>query len=241
MKKFFAKILIITLIFSNFLQINGVFSLEANLGKAQFSATGDQNVASRRLDILQNFFDSKIFNNFNFQNLKITIDSLQKEPRAQIKWREIRISSSVLDDSEFFKLFSHELGHFFDLYILRPTKNYADPSLDFYKISWKTTTTKHSDSSLKDFVSGYAATNKYEDFAESFVWYVFHNDNFYEKAMKNDVLRQKYLFFADYIFTKWEFQATDFSLKQEPDYLWDTTKITINLQNFLQFLKKSIY
>lgn len=220
--------------------LNGVFSLEKTINWVNIVANWDQYVASRRINYLENFLTSSLIG-FDFKNLKININSLLKEPRAQIKWREINISASIIDDSEFFKLFIHELGHFVDLYILRASKNQADPSNDFYKISWQSTLVKHSDSSILDFVSGYAASNKYEDFAESFVYYIFHNDNFYEKAMKNDILRQKYLFFADYVFVKWEFQWMSFSLNLEPNYLWDTTKISINLQKYLNFLKNSIY
>lgn len=237
--KIFTKIFTFFLIFI-LTPVFGVFAIEKNIKWVNIVANGDQNVAYRRLKFFDNFFDSKFFN-FDFKNLKINIDSSLKEPRAQIKWREINISATILNDWEFFKLFIHELGHFLDLYILRASKNQADPSNDFYKISWQSTLVKHPNSSILDFVSGYAVSNKYEDFAESFVYYIFHNDNFYEKAMKNDILRQKYLFFADYVFVKWEFQWTSFSTVSEPNYLWDTTRISINLQNFLLFLKTSIY
>jgi hypothetical protein len=43
-------------------------------------------------------------------------------------------------------------------------------------------------------------TNKYEDFAESFTYYVLHNNDFYSKAKKSDILMNKYNFFKNNIF-----------------------------------------
>ena len=37
---------------------------------------------------------------------------------------------------------------------------------------------------VKDFVSWYAMTNKYEDFAESFTYYILHNKDFLNKTKK---------------------------------------------------------
>jgi len=43
-------------------------------------------------------------------------------------------------------------------------------------------------------------TNKYEDFAETFTYYVIHNRDFLEKTKNSKVLKQKYDFFSTYIF-----------------------------------------
>ncbi len=83
------------------------------------------------------------------------------------------------------------------------------------------------------FISGYAATNQYEDFAESFTFYIFHNREFADRAMKNESLRQKYLFFSNSIFTGGAFVDTDFRIGKIPKYLWDTTKIPISVQKYL--------
>ena len=95
---------------------------------------------------------------------------------------------------------------------------------------------KKSGISLASFVSGYAATNQYEDFAESFVWYIFHNEDFADRALRDDRVREKYLFFASAVFPNGQFQGTDFSLGVPPGYLWDTTKIPVLLQKYLYFL-----
>jgi hypothetical protein len=52
----------------------------------------------------------------------------------------------------------------------------------------------------KDFVSGYAMTNKYEDFAESLTYYILHNKDFLDKTKTSRILKRKYNFFSFYIF-----------------------------------------
>ena len=87
-----------------------------------------------------------------------------------------------------------------------------------------------------DFVSGYAATNQYEDFAETFVFYVFHNSTFADRALRSESLRLKYLFFMNSVFPMGAYQGTDFSIGRVPSYLWDTTKISFSLQKYLYSL-----
>ena len=84
-------------------------------------------------------------------------------------------------------------------------------------------------------------TNKYEDFAESYTYYVLHNFDFLKKAKKSSILMKKYDFFEKFIFRKSEFKETDFSLNNEvKGYYWDITKIDFSLENFLHYLKNYI-
>jgi len=93
----------------------------------------------------------------------------------------------------------------------------------------------------KDFVSGYAMTNKYEDFAESLTYYILHNEDFLIKSKKSQYLKEKYIFFNFYLFKDGLFKNTDFSKNNKiKDYYRDITKINFSLENFLQYLKKSI-
>ncbi|MDR1944677.1 MAG: putative zinc-binding metallopeptidase [Candidatus Peribacteria bacterium] len=72
-------------------------------------------------------------------------------------------------------------------------------------MSWKETKILKSSLTQKDFVSGYAMTNKYEDFAETFTYYVLHNSDFLEKSKNSSILKQKYDYFRSHIFSKNEF------------------------------------
>jgi len=81
-------------------------------------------------------------------------------------------------------------------------------------------------------------TNKYEDFAESFTYFVLHNKDFIKKARKSDILKRKFLFFYRYLFKGKEFILTDFSESNKVEnYYRDITKIDFSLKNFLEFVK----
>jgi Putative zinc-binding metallo-peptidase len=138
---------------------------------------------------------------WDYGSLAIIIDGFQREPRGRMRDGQISLSPYVARDTEFIQLFTHELAHYIDIYILAP-KDGRDVSDDFYHISWQSSSTKKSGQGVTDFVSGYASTNQYEDFAESAVLYIFHNAVFADRALRSESLRQKYLFFAGTVFPK---------------------------------------
>jgi hypothetical protein len=193
-----------------------------------------QNSVSRK-KLIQEVLDTKVMT-FQYSALSIFIDANQVEPRGKMQWHTITLSATVPKESEFLKLLVHELGHYVDIYFLITDSLKWDPSTRFYDISWIDTSTKKSNETLQSFVSGYASSNRYDDFAESFVFYVFHNREFADRAMKNDSLRQKYLFLSENIFPDWNFIDTDFRIGKMPSYLWDTTKIPISVQKYLYSL-----
>lgn len=81
-------------------------------------------------------------------------------------------------------------------------------------------------------------TNKYEDFAETFTYYVLHNSDFLEKARYSQPLLEKYNFFADYVFINGEYQTDVYkTTKTVKKYYRDTTKIEYSLTDFLQYLE----
>ena len=93
----------------------------------------------------------------------------------------------------------------------------------------------------QDFVSGYAMTNKYEDFAESFTYFVFHNQNFLKKSEKSQKLKEKYDFFAQHFDFSASLVSQNFSVDQKyAEYIWDATKLHYNLKKFLQYLQHEI-
>jgi hypothetical protein len=90
---------------------------------------------------------------------------------------------------------------------------------------------------MSDFLSGYALSNKYEDFAESFTFFVFHNEEFKRRAVKNIMLARKYNFFKKYVFIGNEFENTSFEYNQIAYYNWDGTKIPFNLKKYLYYIR----
>ena len=69
-----------------------------------------------------------------------------------------------------------------------------DPSLSFYQLSWENSTTRLANASYLDFVWGYAMSSPYEDFAEAFTMYIWHNEVFKQRAAWSTVLQKKYNF-----------------------------------------------
>lgn len=131
----------------------------------------------------------------------------------------------------------HEFWHFIDLYFFKK-QVFTDISNYFYNISWYSDKVIKPGQTWYDFVSWYAMTNEYEDFAESFAYFVLHNNDFKEKSIKSKSLKKKYDFFSHFLFRKQEFEKTNFSWEKIKPYYRDITKINFSLQNFLEFLKK---
>ncbi len=182
--------------------------------------------------VFSKLFDEKNLNfNIEFNKNKIDVRWKYKDDVIKLFW--------VLDlnEEEMVSVFIHELGHYFDINFLEK-KVLFDVSDNFYDISWKSVTVLRDWSDKKDFVSWYAMTNKYEDFAETFTYYVLFNDDFRQKMSYNPKLQEKYNFFSKYIFRNNEFMKTNFRIEKNlEDYYWDITKIKISLANFLEYLK----
>ncbi len=171
------------------------------------------------------------------------IDLYEKiqEVRGKFKDKSIKLFWVLrLPKNELLSVFVHEFWHYLDLYYLEGTFTW-DTSSTFYDISWEETKVLKKWSKQSHFVSGYAMTNKYEDFAETFTFFVLHNKRFYTLAQKDDVLLKKYLFFKDYVFPDEAFSNTDFSTETQPkNYYRDITKIPYNFEKTLQYLTKSL-
>ncbi len=193
--------------------------------------------------ISKNIWESLDYNSFN-EKIK-TLDIEFFKEKIDTRWKLKDGSIKLFDPEKMWEVetltvFVHEFGHYIDIYFLQKKLN-NDPSSLFYDISWESTKVKKSWLTVKDFVSGYAMTNKYEDFAESFAYYVLHNSDFKQKTEKSDKLKEKYNFFKTIVFRQNEFYRTDFSYESKVlDYYWDITKIDIDLQKFLQYLEKWI-
>lgn len=190
------------------------------------------------LDSIDSFLNSKIIEP-KISFLELFLNKQKWEVRWKMKNKSIHLFGVYnMKEAESLSVTIHEFWHFLDLYILekKVTKDISD---FFYEISWINTTTLKPSMEQKDFVSGYSMTNKYEDFAESFTYYILHNNDFYEKSLLSETLKKKYDFFSDYIFRNDEFKTNSYkTINYISDYYRDITKIEYSLQNFLQYLKK---
>ncbi len=145
--------------------------------------------------------------------------------------------------SEFLELITHELWHIYDLGVLqwnsrRKDEYYTefgdevfaidDPSIDFYKISWRSEKVRRPSMDRENFCSGYGASDPFEDIAECINMYINHHALFKYLANKNDSMREKYNFIAENFDGKYLFNnAKDLQLVRNNINWrpWDTTRI----------------
>lgn len=148
------------------------------------------------------------------------------------------IVTGLVPDKEFMALVIHECGHITDLgglfgssqagvseFYDGPTPIYNDdPSVEFYRVSWASPQTKKKGVKSSDFVSGYAATDAFEDFAESFAYFALQRADFERLAKKNPALKAKYDFLASSVFPGTS-PVSDGKYKRISEVPWDTTKL----------------
>lgn len=150
------------------------------------------------------------------------------------------LDGTIKSTAELRALFIHESAHNWDLGCLKGTADAGkstfsdgseviynnDPSLGFYKISWLTGSVQRSTANPEDFVSGYASYDVFEDFAESFAYFVLHNDQFAARAETNDALAKKYAFIRDTLFNGTVPTLATSIEKLDGKVPWDITKLS---------------
>ncbi len=177
----------------------------------------------------------------NIEKLSVIFYKNKKDTRGRMKSKKIHLFGVLqMSDEEFLGVMIHEFWHYFDIYSFK-RNNFWDTSKKFYDISWQSVSVIKKGLRSQDFVSGYAMTNQYEDFAESYLYYILHNRDFLKKAQENIYLAQKYNFFQDYVFPQKQFYKQDFSMEKELKvYYWDITKLSVDVKKFLQYLQSDV-
>ncbi len=147
-------------------------------------------------------------------------------------------AKSEKQKKEWIALVIHETGHNWDLGCLTGTADSGkspfadgdepiynnDLSKSFYQISWLTSTVKKSNAQSGDFISSYGATNVFEEWSETFAYFVLHNSEFKKLTRENDVLKQKYEWFLQNIFDGKVPQIATGNTPYKKS-LWDVTKL----------------
>lgn len=132
---------------------------------------------------------------------------------------EVVLRCLNVTDTELAGVLIHEMGHLVDAGYLTgndvssPSGFYDfddpvalnDASLNFYKISWTSETARLKESSELDFVSLYAMTDPFEDFAETYTFYRLHGAEFRTLALTNAELNSKYEFMKNSVFLGTEY------------------------------------
>lgn len=208
--------------------------------KIQFSyfPSGFSKELNGHTKLLREVFESEYFSPY-YSNMKIQLLRDKESVRWTMKNGSIKLFWIMkMPHWELTTVWIHEFAHLVDVYFLQK-KVLKDSSYFFYDISWESSKILKPGQKQENFVSWYAMTNKYEDFAETFTYFVLHNNDFVKKAEKSEILQAKYNFFDKILFQENSFYGTDFSeWNTVLDYYRDITKIEINLEKFLQFLKK---
>ena len=201
------------------------------------SYIADQKSLENKLRATQILLNSEIFSR---HKIDVTLELYEKKSsvRGTFQHKKIQIFwVKYLSDEEYFAVLIHELGHYLDVNYFEK-KVLFDLSNRFYDYSWDSSKVKKAWVSGKDFVSGYAMTNKYEDFAETFIYFVVYNQDFLTKSQDSDILAQKYNFFSEYVFPDNSFVGTSFWKEKVQSYYWDITKIDYFLENLLNYFQK---
>lgn len=114
------------------------------------------------------------------------------------------IIAGNVSDEEFAALLIHECGHVIHSNMtgtsyagatdFKDGKDifYADsPVVSFFNISWTEADVLRAETKKADFVSGYADSDAFEDFAETFAMYILHRDAFEQRAKGNTAIAAK--------------------------------------------------
>ena len=186
----------------------------------------------------------QIWWDINTQLKKVTIDSAYGSTRWTADRNSVSIKLwAVKSYVEYLWLISHELWHVVDLWVIQgyssdKDSNYTefgqqvfavdDPSIIYYSLCWDSETVRKSTVTKEDFCSWYGMSDPFEDFAECHNMYLNHNDIFKSWAKKNEIMKQKYNYFANLYGWKFMFKSSSDLSKFNADNSWrpwDTTKM----------------
>lgn len=151
------------------------------------------------------------------------------------------ILDGSVPDAEFAALLAHECGHVINGnlrgteasgdsgYRDGPDVFYKDgPAVAFWSISWNATGTKKAGMKDADFVSGYAKSDQYEDFAETFAAYVLQRDMLRARADANAVIAAKLAWMETHLPLA-EDPLGDGTAESTGKVPWDITKLPIDM------------
>ena len=154
-----------------------------------------------------------------------------------------------VEEEELVGVLVHEIGHIMDTGVMKGTykagvsefldgRHYVrqnDPSLGFYRISFKSDDVMRKKATELDFVSGYAMNDPFEDFAESYTYYILHGTEFRRLARINKALKRKYDFLKNEVFEGKQYYNGDPNSRRMDmsKRKYDVTVLPYNIDRFL--------
>lgn len=158
-------------------------------------------------------------------------------------------TGTIENQKELAAVFIHEMGHIVDFGYFRGKSSSGrslfkdgkrfifndDLSLEFYQISWSSTQRLKRTVANHDFVSGYAKSDCFEDFAESYLFYRVHGEKFRALMKNSEKLQQKYAFMKEIVFDGKEFQKEKEVEELSQNLVWDATLLTYEKEDLFSF------
>ena len=160
----------------------------------------------------------------------------------------IILRCSDVSDKELSSVLVHEMGHIVDTGLYTGSSWYGksefmdgsvpvyndDLSLRFYRISWLDQDTLKEGAREASFVSTYAMTDPFEDFAETYNFYILHGQQFREMAEFDRNLMRKYLFMKYYIFRGQEYDNDPYTQVEPFTRTYDATTLNYDQKSFIK-------
>jgi hypothetical protein len=150
------------------------------------------------------------------------------------------IIAGNVSDEEFAGLLTHECGHVIHSNWTGSAKTETafrdgkdifrsdSPVVDFFSISWTAADILQEGSRKADFVSGYAQSDAFEDFAETFAMYILHRDAFEERAKTNAAIAAKLNWMKTNLPTNADLLGTS-RYTWDKSVPWDVTRLPYTL------------
>lgn len=149
-----------------------------------------------------------------------------------------------MDEQELMAVLIHEVGHVVDTGLLKTDTGAAsayldrgqtvfdtDLSIPLYSFNW--VNSENWVGAKSDFVSGYARSNPFEEFAESYAMYVLNGQLFKEYAALNSNLSAKYDYLKDVVFGGFEYNLPKTTQKGASTRVYDITRLDYDLESLL--------
>ncbi|MBD3156252.1 hypothetical protein GF369_00325 [Candidatus Peregrinibacteria bacterium] len=160
----------------------------------------------------------------------------------------IILRCSNVSDKELSSVLVHEMGHIVDTGLHTGNSWYGkssfmdgslpiyndDLSLRFYRISWTNHKTLKQGARESNFVTTYAMSDPFEDFAETYNFYILHGDQFREMAEYDRSLMRKYLFMKYYIFKGNEYDNDPYTTVRPFSRTYDATTLNYDDTTFIK-------
>lgn len=144
-----------------------------------------------------------------------------------------------VSENELTAVLIHEVGHIVDTGVNLNSKDHKlkssfmdgpspvyqdDPSMSFYDKSFVNSNTRKVSVDELDFVSGYAMTDPFEDFAETYLYYVLHGNAFRQLTQSSNILKEKYEFMKNSVFNNKEYNIENENV-EFLSRIYDATKM----------------